>query len=431
MALKASNLVKYLTRYAEPEAALLVPHGKRYDFAVVVPACGESVEFMTGWQAFVRGLPPSARVLFVLVVNSDSSTRAEYLAANDALLDHFRSGRHQSVQGACPTLLAERESHDVLVFDRHSSPYRLPPKTGVGLARKLGGDVVCGWFAQGALTSAWWLSTDADVVLPAALWQCWQMLPRQPGVGCLPFEHVAGGEHGVDLATLAVEVKLRYHVLGLRYAGSAYAWPALGSCLALHIELYASVRGFPKRMAGEDFYMLEKASKLGPVFQLEGAPIRIVARRSVRTPFGTGQGVSELLTAGEPELAFRLRSPACYRWLKELLQQTSQSVEQGDASFLQNWLSDLKEMPDLVNAITSTGLVEAVSRTCATAQAARVRQARVAEWFDGLKQVQFLKALEHCLAPLPYRDALARAPFVPDGASVSSISHAVEQLRKL
>lgn len=441
MALKPTNLTKYLERYAEPEAALPAPLGKRYEFAVVVPVCGERREFTEGWRPMTEHLPPTSRVLFVLVVNSDAATSAEYSRANDELLSDLRSTVSPS-WGAEAVWLVEGATHDVLVIDRHTPSRQLPLKCGVGLARKVGSDIVGAWIASGAIASSWWLSTDADVILPADLSVMWRTLPSSPGVLCLPFEHVAGSEREVDVATWAIELDLRYHVLGLAYAGSTYAWPALGSCLAIHADTYASVRGFPKRLAGEDFYLLEKASKLGGVGRydvlkgastggtLERAPIRIVARRSARTPFGTGQSVNQLLLAGDPERVFRLRNPACYQWLKALLHEVRVSVEHGGVAHFQRWLGETADRaPEVARAVTDTGIMREIDGLCASLENARVRTSRVNEWFGGLRQVQFLKALEPAFESLPYREALANAPFVGELGASPTIQDALVHLR--
>ena len=65
------------------------------------------------------------------------------------------------------------------------------------------------------------------------------------------------------------EYSLRYYVAGLTYAQSPYAFHTIGSTMAVNAEHYASVRGFPRREAGEDFYLLNKLAKVGSVHTLE------------------------------------------------------------------------------------------------------------------------------------------------------------------
>ena len=63
---------------------------------------------------------------------------------------------------------------------------------------------------------------------------------------------------------------MSYYVAGLAMAGSRYAHHSLGSTIAVHAKTYAAVRGYPKRSAGEDFYLLNKICKLAPVERLAG-----------------------------------------------------------------------------------------------------------------------------------------------------------------
>src|SRR5260370_15593309 len=96
------------------------------------------------------------------------------------------------------------------------------------------------------------------------------------------------------------ELFLRSYVLGLADAGSPYAFHTLGSTVAVHTLAYAKVRGFPRRAAGEDFYLLNKLAKVGSIAQLDGAPLIIRGRRSHRLPFGTGAALNHILPGAPP-----------------------------------------------------------------------------------------------------------------------------------
>src|SRR6185295_2791724 len=106
------------------------------------------------------------------------------------------------------------------------------------------------------------------------------------------FRHEATGDAALDGAHALYEVRLRYDVLGLASAGSPWAMHAIGSTLAVGVEAYAAVRGFPRRMAGEDFHLLAKLAKIGRVVRAGGEPIRLRSRSSDRVPFGTGAAVA-------------------------------------------------------------------------------------------------------------------------------------------
>ena len=58
-------------------------------------------------------------------------------------------------------------------------------------------------------------------------------------------------------------------------SGSIYGFTALGSTMVIGASTYAAVRGFPKKNAGEDFYMLNKIRKLAHIKAVAGTPIEI------------------------------------------------------------------------------------------------------------------------------------------------------------
>ena len=71
----------------------------------------------------------------------------------------------------------------------------------------------------------------------------------------------------------------------------------MGSCIAIPARAYAAVRGFPRKNAAEDFYVLDKLAKVGTISRLSGSPLLLEGRISDRVPFGTGQGALAASTA--------------------------------------------------------------------------------------------------------------------------------------
>src|SRR5690606_16125567 len=117
----------------------------------------------------------------------------------------------------------------------------------------------------------------------------------------------------------------RHYVMGLRHARSPQAFHAIGSTLAIDADSYAAVRGMPRREAGEDFHLLAKLRKLGPIATAPTAPLGLRARRSARTPFGTGRAVARLL---EDENAPMFEHPAAF----DLLRGWLETLERHDGS---------------------------------------------------------------------------------------------------
>ncbi|NDD04613.1 MAG: hypothetical protein EB078_06885, partial [Proteobacteria bacterium] len=136
------------------------------------------------------------------------------------------------------------------------------------------------------------------------------------------------------------EIHLRNYFLMLYEAESPFAFPSIGSCLAIQASSYAQVRGFPKRQAGEDFHLLNKLRKLGAIHYRKGEPISLRGRFSHRVPFGTGQSTTDifrLLTQGDE---YSLYNPASFVFLKQLMKASEQTLNVPSEQFakaFQSW----------------------------------------------------------------------------------------------
>jgi len=335
-------LEKYLRHYAEPEAAALDdllagwPGLEPWANVLVIPACNES-------SRFLRPPPPcEGRSLLILVINQADSASGRVAAGNQALAATVRAqfepqsriARGPSAAGRAYQLELLRDPRyprDVLLVDRFSEGQTLPVKGGVGHARKIGADLAAGLIHRGRIQSRWIHCSDADVQLPDSYFACShssRLAGAEYAALVYPFRHV-NAPHNVQhpdvvRATQLYEQSLRYYVAGLRCAGSPYAFHTIGSTMALDANHYAKVRGFPRREAGEDFYLLNKLAKVGAVLELEAgpdcAPIEIESRCSDRVPFGTGAAVTRIAGLDDPERDFRFYHPAVFDLLRAWLE---------------------------------------------------------------------------------------------------------------
>jgi hypothetical protein len=219
----------------------------------------------------------------------------------------------------------------------------------------------------------------------------------------------------VDEATARYELSLRYYTLGLAAAGSPYAYESMGSALAVLAPAYAEVRGFPRRNAGEDFYLLDKLAKLGALHRPSCEPVRLKSRVSDRVPFGTGRKVGEVVAAGGALATYHpkvfdvlgstllaLRRAVRTRRREALSAELGERLDSGTAGAVSSALDELQALEAL------PGMFDA-------SPDARVRARRLHTWFDALRTLRFLHLLEARLGllRLPLEDALAAAPFCP------------------
>ena len=187
--------------------------------------------------------------------------------------------------------LRSRRDLPLVILDR-SSPGRGWPDGGGGVGR-----------ARAELFSAvvsdpetrdqdLFVSLDADtLVTPGyleALERAFHAHPRAVGLAA-PYRHQPVRDQGLSRAILRYELYLRTYFLNLAATTSPYLFTALGSALTMPVDAGKKVSGPPPRPAGEDFYLLQKLAKIGPLLLwAQGEMVRPSSRPSPRVPFGTG-----------------------------------------------------------------------------------------------------------------------------------------------
>ncbi len=351
----------YLASHGAPEAAAAELPKRDYRFALTIPAFDEPESFLA------RTLPPDARdVLVILVANMPDN-----VAPSDPAVERTkRLGRLAGRFDAARNI-------DVMVIDRTEVP--IPARQGVGLARRIGGDVALRCIEEGTVATPILFCTDADAVLPAGYFDA----PRaERAAGWVyPFAHVSE-DPALEQAALGYELSLRYYVNRLAHAGSPYAFHTVGSCLAIDATAYAVVRGFPKRNAAEDFYMLNKLAKVGAIRRLAEPLVEIEARASERVPFGTGPA----LAAAPADMASRRDyAPETFDVLR-LLQ---------EAAMRGAWEAWPEPVSELLHAV-------GYERSRPPPRDARA----FFIWFDGFRTVKFVHAARGRFPDVPLVDSL-------------------------
>lgn len=291
---------QYLQRYAEPVGALLSDFTDAIDIAweqaLVIPACREG-------DGFIRRLLDcdiATSTLVIVVLNGPPGiTEADQHSTLQAL-DCLNASCQLSWQTSDGFLqLFENSEHGFLCVNLLNPPLEWPLQAGVGYARKLGTDIALWLHVAGRVHSPWVRSSDADVDWPADYFSPLKPPVRTSAV-LYPFVHaeVLDEDNIASDAVWLYDAWLRYYVAGLRWSGSPWAFHTIGSTLAIHLGHYAMQRGFPKREAGEDFYLLNKLAKSGAVDILAQPELQLSHRMSDRTPFGTGHGIRRIMASG-------------------------------------------------------------------------------------------------------------------------------------
>ncbi|MDP4874919.1 MAG: hypothetical protein NWR26_02695 [Pseudomonadales bacterium] len=373
---------QYLATYAEAEVAQLdsLTLGT-YHHCLVVPAHREAAECLQRiWPHQDPGL------LLILVLNSgtedDPITRrmlASLLPAATSPL--FAS--HLSIQQAGNLHLIQRHDQpDLLVVDRCQPGRLIPASQGVGLARKIGADLALALICKGLVGSPWINSTDADVSLPADYFSTEDKRAQAAAAAQLhPFRHVFSAD--LELASRLYDIAMDYYVLGLRWAGSRYGFHSIGSTLSINARHYAQVRGFPRRNAAEDFYLLNKLAKTGTIALRSGQPILIEARLSDRAPFGTGPTLTHISAMHTPITEYHYYDPQIFSLLRTFLRHADNLLTmEPQRSFA--------AQPQIMAWIEASGLAAQVQRQRRTQTQTRVFQRFLRDWFDGFRTLKFI-----------------------------------------
>ena len=297
--------------YAEAESKDIQFFHYCYDYVVVIPVCNEASDFLENVFSLITD-----ECLIVLVVNSPIGNE-KWQTSNQFLIDNLRNKSKSTTQVTNTIEHLRFESfHDVLLVDRNSSGFQINPKQGVGLARKIGCDIALKLYVLGSIKSPWVFSTDADVILPCDYFSQIQFDEKKFSAIVLDFKHITDDKYLQNIQ-FSYDFKMRYYLAGIQFAQVGYDYIPLGSTLIASMECYAKVRGFPKKNAAEDFYLLNKLAKVLPIKHFEkSCTIQIQARLSNRVPFGTGPALQKIADLNSTQ-HYLYYHPKCFIYLKK------------------------------------------------------------------------------------------------------------------
>jgi hypothetical protein len=407
---------KYLSRHAEPEAAVADKLSGSYGHALIIPAYGERESLFPLLGSVPLG--PHGPVLVILVINARADSPSPVHEANAAVRARLEKELPllQTLSDSPPVRLYGLAGGSLLAIDRAVPGHFLPEGQGVGLARKIGNDVALALAAGDRLSSNWFHNTDADTLLPRDYFDQMTGVSEKAAAAIYFFEHRFEEDPGLAEAARLYEISLRYYVLGLAWAESPYAYQSMGSCVVISRDAYAAVRGFPRKNAAEDFYVLNKLAKVGSIFRLAGSPVLLEGRPSDRVPFGTGRAIRDLVSSKRGLSNFRLYHPLVFahlaRWL-DVLREIARSG--GDLTRILGALpqgSPFFRADLLEEALRKLAAFEAIREAVAKSRDEATLRRHLHTWFDAFRTLKLIHALrEGGLPSLPWREAVAEAPF--------------------
>jgi hypothetical protein len=416
--MKAQAAEKYLRTYGPSTARTLVSFSTEgIDQAVVIPILAErSSLFMTLASIARNPADDLRRTLVICVVNNHRPCIAAKAEIRDnqetlSILREivFRSPTFSSPPGDIQEYLRQIVDSELRAayIDASSPGLEIPDRDGgVGTARKIGMDAALGLIGTGAKEEGVVCCLDADTLveenyLPAVR-DYFEEIGNPAAV--VSYAHQRPVDPGLQASICCYEIFLRSYVIGLSYAGSPYAFHAIGSTIACTAEAYVGVRGMNRRTAAEDFHFLNKLAKIGKIGTVTNTTVFPSARISERVPFGTGARMLRFMTGGTDE--YRLYDPRIF-------------------VILRDWLKGIEADPDrdcdtiLAEAGHIHVRLEEYLRMCHFAEDWRMirnncngprqlrRQFHV--WFDGLKTLRLVNHLSRSAFPwVPLFDGLTQ-----------------------
>ncbi|MBV1920763.1 MAG: hypothetical protein KUG73_08765 [Pseudomonadales bacterium] len=406
---------KYLAHYAEKLSPWLdnFPRDITFKRCVVIPAFDENTHFI---ERLNNQAPNNTLIILVLNCAKTCSPqqRRNTLEAQKHLLS-LGQVSWQSATDKVAQLIQTPHAHwlvwDITDWNEHNA---LDTFThGVGYARKLGMDSALQLFSQHQITNPFFLCTDADALLPNSYFEIPPLVnqyTQEQGKKCsgyiFPFHHsnlsIERSKEKSNTSSIPAtlyEMSLRYYVLGLRWAESPWGFHSVGSTLAIHAFHYAANRGFPKRDAGEDFYLLNKIAKTGAVLSIKKPVITLSDRASHRVPFGTGPAVQRIQQFDNIMNEFTLYHPQCFEWLKLWLLTIPCLYTQPLTSALTDIQSDIEVGEKIHDVLLMLNVEKAITHSRKQSKSTEEFCRHMLTWFDAFKTLKFIHTARNKYLP--------------------------------
>lgn len=366
--------MKVFSHYFEKNRVVSPPDFTPHLPVIIVIPIFDDPEIITTLDSLRRCVLPVGGAGVILVVNHSEKCPEEikqkniYLATRlkEELLNHPTPGINFKLTEA----------------------YDLPAKfAGVGFARKIGMDEAAWYFYQDGNPDGVIASLDADTLVKenyvTALASHFERT-KIAGTS-IRYEHrLCGTEEAQKNAIQKYELYLHYYCQSLRYTGHPYAYHCIGSAFAVRASDYAAQGGMNKRQAGEDFYFIQKLITTGRYDTLTTTTVYPSARISLRTPFGTGMAIKQII---KDEGKFYTYNIKAFQGLKSFFDGLS-CLYKADQEQTEKYLARQEE--PLRTYLSGYGLTDIVKEINANTASAAVFQKRFYDNFNAFRVLKYL-----------------------------------------
>jgi hypothetical protein len=356
-----------------------------YKNVVCIPSCREFLYLPKAIQSLAK-LPDSC--LLIVLINCRENANPEVIDDNEKLHNWLLSFPHTKKQNE---YWIEYPNLTILYLDYSSNLFRFTPKQGVGYARKILAEKAITLMEEGRIESPMIWCSDADAQFQN---DYFHTTSNECSVLITPYLHDPAPPE-----LQIYETSLRYYSLGLHWAKSPYAFPTIGSTISIHKETYKKIHGFSDRQAAEDFYLLNKAAKVGKVKYRSALPILLEGRPSDRVPFGTGMAMKRIK---DNQLQWSFYHPKIFAvikdWIEVLLTASDDILIDELNKIVPNFPAQRKWKNVLLQRCN---------------EQTRIRRRFVLfDAFQTMKLIHFLR--DTTFPDLPFLEALQQAEFLPE-----------------
>ena len=275
-----NRMADYLNKQPDLYSHIGPKPRKDTGFIVVVP-CYDEPDILSCLNSLKQCKSPDKSVEVIVVINASEDAPDNILEINAKSFAEVETWARKNYHSSFSTHCIREE--------------KLPARyAGPGLARKIGMDEACSRFYQIKQENGIICSLDADSLCDENYFTELEKLMKlkpETGAGSIYFEHPLEGQEyppEVYAAASLYELNMRYFYQALRSTGFPYAQHSLGSAFFVTANTYARAGGMNRRIAGEDFYFLQKLIPNSRFQYLTTTRVIPSSRPSTRVLFGTG-----------------------------------------------------------------------------------------------------------------------------------------------
>jgi hypothetical protein len=387
---------KYLDKYSLPGWQLTTNNNNKFENILVIPAISEYENVKIFLDSLIHNdIKYFHKTLIVFVINNLVSSSEDVKKDNIKTIEYLNTIINKNPIDDLANKIISR-GISIGLIDAAMQSKEFPENIGgVGLARKIGMDLALNFLDYDSKNKKLLICSDADCTvqnnyLPEIIerFNC-----RNLSAGVINYEYDISCNDENTKAIICYEYYLRYYVIGLKYSGSPYAFPTIGSTMVCDYESYIKIEGMNKRKAAEDFYFLDKLSKVVEIEKIYSTRVYPSGRVSWRVPFGTGQRVNRFLSKEHDE--YKLYDPLSFDILKKWLTALNHNFE-----LVSEYLGEAENIhPELYKFLIRQEFDKDFSKILNHAKNEKQLTLQKKQWFDGFRTLKLLHHLRDTSFP--------------------------------